>query len=228
MIFKGHQKISFIDYPSKICTVFFSGGCNFRCPYCHNSSLVYNKGNKLSEKYIYDFLDEKRNYLDAVCISGGECTLFPEELYNFLKKIKEVGFLTKIDTNGTNPQIVEKLINDNLLDYIAMDIKAPFDKYHLVAGVDVDINLIENSIEIIKNANIQSEFRTTVCKELLTHDDIEKISTMIDGAQRYVIQNFKDNDMILAGKDKFTPYNNDDLTYICNKIKNKFKHCNIR
>lgn len=228
MIFKGHQKSSFIDYPDKICTVLFTSGCNFRCPYCHNSGLVKNQGEVIDNEYIFSYLNKRRNMLDAVCISGGEATLHGDRLYDFIVKVKEMGYLVKIDTNGTNPKLLSRLIDDNLLDYIAMDIKAPIDKYNIVTGVDVNTDNILESIGIIKNSLIDYEFRTTVCKELINKEDIIDIANNIKGSRRYVIQNFKDGDTVLAGKGRFTPYSKKELIEIKGIIEEWFNDFRLR
>ncbi|WP_425449609.1 anaerobic ribonucleoside-triphosphate reductase activating protein [Dethiothermospora halolimnae] len=226
-MFRGHQKSSFIDYPKKISTVFFTGGCNFRCPYCHNSSLVNNRGDKLSMEYAIEYLVKRKKMIDAVCISGGEATLH-EGIYDFIIETKKLGYLVKIDTNGTNPNFIKKLIDENLLDYIAMDIKAPFKKYNEVTGTTVDIGNINKTINIIIESNIDYEFRTTVCKELLDIHDIIDISKEIKEAKRYIIQNFKDGDTILDGKNKFTSFTKDELEDLKQKISNLFLDFKIR
>lgn len=227
MEFKGHQKSSFIDYPDKICTVFFTGGCNFRCPYCHNSNLVYNEGEYIAEEFALEYLDKRANFLDAVCISGGEPTLH-KGLYDFIKKAKDKGYLVKLDTNGTNPKVLKRLIDDNLVDYIAMDIKAPLPKYYEVVNTNVDINSILESISLIKSSCTDYEFRTTVCKELLTYEDIIEIGEYLKGSNRYYIQNFKDGDTILGGQKKFSSYDLDTLKKIEERLKGYFQIFKIR
>ncbi|RKD31247.1 anaerobic ribonucleoside-triphosphate reductase activating protein [Thermohalobacter berrensis] len=227
MYFKGHQKSSFIDYPDKISTVLFTGGCNFKCPYCHNSDLVYNKGEKIEAEYIFSFLEKRKKFIDAVCISGGEATL-NKGLYDFVKELKDKGFLVKLDTNGTNPRLLKSFIKDKLLDYIAMDIKAPFNKYNKVTGVMVEINKIKESISLIRESDIDYEFRTTVCKELITEDDIINIAEELKGSKRYIIQNFRDGDTILAGKGRLTPYKKEELKDIERKIKDNFIEFKVR
>lgn len=227
MEIKGHQKTSFIDYPDKISTVVFTGGCNFRCPYCHNSQLVNNKGEIIEEEYIFEFLKNRKRMVDGVCISGGEATL-QKDIYDFALKVKELGYMVKLDTNGTNPQTLKKLIDNGLLDYIAMDIKAPFDKYSNVTNTNVDIDTIRLSIDIIKSSSIDYEFRTTVCKELLTPEDIFSIAKDLEGTKRYIIQNFRDAGTILAGKGKFTSYKREELNDIGKSIQNMFSNFKIR
>ncbi|QEK11044.1 anaerobic ribonucleoside-triphosphate reductase activating protein [Crassaminicella thermophila] len=223
----GHQKSSFIDYPEKICTVYFVAGCNFRCPYCHNSHIVKEAGKFISEEEIFSFLNKRKKFIDAVCISGGEPTLY-EELYGFIKKIKMEGFLVKLDTNGTNPKILEKLLKEGLIDYVAMDIKAPFHKYEFVTKAKIDIENIKMSIHIIKNANIDYEFRTTVCKELLTKEDLIEIATYLKGSKRYSIQNFRDGETVLAGKNQLHSYDLETLEEIKKEIEGYFEIFKVR
>ena len=142
MIFKGHQKTSFIDYPNKISTVFFTGGCNFRCPYCHNSHVVKGEGQSINEEEVFSFLEKRKKFIDAVCLCGGEPTLH-EELYDFVKRLKERGFLIKLDTNGINTNLIKILLDEKLLDYIAMDIKAPLHKYEYITKTKIDIESIQ-------------------------------------------------------------------------------------
>ncbi|SHH44939.1 pyruvate formate lyase activating enzyme [Caloranaerobacter azorensis DSM 13643] len=227
MNFKGLQKSSFIDYPDKICTVLFTGGCNFRCPFCHNSLLVKNEGEIILERDVLEFLESRKTMIEAVCISGGEPTL-QKELVSFIKKVKDIGYLVKLDTNGTNPDVIKRLLDLRLVDYIAMDIKAPFSKYSSVVGVMVDINSIQESIRLIKNSDIDYEFRTTVCKELLSQNDILELSKEISGAKRYIIQNFKDRETVLAGQGRFTPYLREELLEIEKEIKDLFGEIKIR
>lgn len=227
MIFKGHVKTSFIDYPKKISTVLFTRGCNFKCPFCHNSELLNIDGNLLNDDYIFDFLNRRKKYLDAVCISGGEPTLNNELVY-YIKEFKKLGYLIKLDTNGTNPDILQNLIENKYLDYIAMDIKGPLHKYNDITKTSVNLDDIKDSIKIIKNSNIDYEFRTTVCKELLSHNDILDICNDIEGASRYIIQNFTDNSNVLIGEGKLTPYKKDELNKIENVLKYKFNEFNIR
>lgn len=225
--FKGHQKSSFIDYPDKICTVLFTGGCNFKCPYCHNSELVENLGETVTEDFVFNFLDSRKKMIDAVCISGGEPTLH-DGLYDFIRKLKYRGYFVKLDTNGTAPDILDKLIKDKLVDYVAMDIKAPISKYVRVTNSKVDIDKIAKSISIIKASDIDYEFRTTVCKELLTKEDILIIAECLKGSKRYYLQNFKDGNTVLGGEKKLSPFSREILREIEERIKNNFEIFKIR
>ena len=213
----GIEKSSFIDYPNNICTVIFTGGCNFRCPYCHNSSIVNNIGNKIKKDEIINFLKNRKKFVDALCISGGEPTI-QKGLYDFICKIKHEGFKIKLDTNGTNPGLIKKLIDEKLIDYIAMDIKAPLAKYSSIIQAAVVLEDIRESINILLENRVDYEFRTTICKELLSIEDIKTIAGEIKGCNTYVLQNFKDGETVLAGQNKFTPYSDKELKEIQNSI----------
>lgn len=204
MIFQGIQKTSFIDYPEKISTVLFTAGCNFKCPYCHNGHLVKNEvEERLTEDDIFLYLEKRRSIIEAVVVSGGEPTLFGNEIISFIKKLKERKFLVKLDTNGTNPDVLKTLIEDNLLDYIAMDVKAPESEYSRVVNTKIQITSIKKSIDIIKKSNIPYEFRTTVAKELLSKEDVLTIIKEIEPCRKYYLQNFSDGDNVLDGKGIF-------------------------
>ena len=187
----GFQRFSLIDYPGKICAIVFTRGCNFRCPYCHNPELVdLEKFSKsVSEEEIFSFLEKRKGKLDAVSITGGEPTL-QKELIEFLKKIKNMDYLVKLDSNGTYPGIIEKIISEGLVDYLAMDVKAPLEKYDEVVRAHVDKDKVKRSIELIKNSGLDHEFRTTVLKSQLSKDDIIEIGKLIKGAKLYVLQKF--------------------------------------
>ncbi|MCK9365035.1 MAG: anaerobic ribonucleoside-triphosphate reductase activating protein [Syntrophales bacterium] len=187
----GLQKFSLIDYPGRICAIIFTQGCNFRCPYCHNPELVdpQRYGPVFSEKDVLCFLEKRKGRLDAVSVTGGEPTLQPD-LENFLQKVKELGYLVKLDTNGSNPEVIEKLIKRRLVDFWAMDVKGPLDKYRRIAGVDVNPGKIQKSIALIIAAGAEHEFRTTVVRSLLDHDDLVRVVNLIKGARFYVLQGF--------------------------------------
>ncbi len=193
------QKFSLIDYPGRVCAIVFTLGCNFRCPYCHNPELVvpedYPKG--LTESDVLDFLEKRRGKLDAISITGGEPTLH-EILPEFIERVKALGYAVKLDTNGSRPERIEALIRRNLVDYIAMDVKAPMAKYASVSGVLVDLDAIFQSIRIIRDSGIDYEFRTTVLKEFVDADDLVEIAHEITNKavspiKRFVVQNFVPN-----------------------------------
>lgn len=187
----GFQKFSLIEYPGKICAIIFTQGCNYRCGYCHNPELVEPKlwTKPIPEEEVFFFLEKRKGKLEAVELTGGEPTL-QTDLVDILKKIKAMGYLTKLDSNGSNPEIVQKTVDLNLVDYLAMDIKAPLRKYCPVINYSVDLKKIEQSIELILNSGLDYEFRTTVVKSQLSKDDILEIGQMIRGAKLYILQKF--------------------------------------
>lgn len=190
MIFGGLEKMTLIDFPGKTACMVYTIGCNFRCPYCHNPELVNETVEKTySENDVLTFLDTHRKMLDGVVITGGEPTMH-KDLLKFIGKVKKKGYVVKLDTNGTNPAMLRKAVNAHLLDYIAMDIKAPLADYERIVAHPVRTDLIHTSISIIMSSGVPYEFRTTVVKSLLTITDIENIGREIMGAEKYVLQKF--------------------------------------
>jgi pyruvate formate lyase activating enzyme len=187
----GLHKVSLIDFPGKISAIVFMQGCNFRCPYCHNPELVIEKlyGPCLEEEDILAFLEKRRGKLDAVTITGGEPTL-QEGLPEFIRRVRDLGFLIKLDTNGSHSAMIRSMIEKNLLDYIAMDIKGPLQRYDRVCRVNVDKDEIESSVRAIMNASIDYEFRTTLVENLLSPEDIRAMGELLRGARLFVLQNF--------------------------------------
>jgi pyruvate formate lyase activating enzyme len=187
----GLQKVSLIDYPDAICAVVFLQGCNFKCPYCHNPQLVEPKlfTPCLEEKKVLEFLAARIGKLDAVTVTGGEPTI-QKDLMRFIKLVKKMDFAVKLDSNGTQPKIIKDLLNAKLLDFIALDIKAPLEKYKSIVKVHVDTQSIQESVKLILKSRIAHEFRTTVVKSQLTEKDILKIAKLISGAKRYALQKF--------------------------------------
>ncbi|HHW22364.1 MAG TPA: anaerobic ribonucleoside-triphosphate reductase activating protein [Clostridiaceae bacterium] len=192
----GLQKNSMVDYPGKISAVVFTQGCNMNCGYCHNRRLIkFTEDNEIyDEDSVLAFLEKRRGLLDGVVVSGGEPTL-QKDLPCFLEKIRKMDFKTKLDTNGTNPECLRTLINNGLLDYVAMDIKAPLCKYGKICCSPVNTAKVMESIEILKNAFIEYEFRTTYTPEL-DDDDLRDISRIIKGAKKYVLQQYREVDRI--------------------------------
>lgn len=197
----GMQKLTLLDYPGKVaCTIFLSG-CNLRCPYCHNPSLVLperNGGQNLSVTEVFKFLEQRRGKLDGVCVTGGEPTLQPE-LPEFLESIHSLGFDVKLDTNGTNPEMLKNLLRKGILTYVAMDIKNSPARYaKTCGGVDM-LPQIRESVALLLDSTIDYEFRTTVCKPLHTEKDMEEIGCWLKGAKRYYIQAFVDAGELVSG-----------------------------
>jgi pyruvate formate lyase activating enzyme len=187
----GLQKVSLIDYPGLICATIFLQGCNFKCSYCHNPELVDTRlfQSCIKENEVLDFLSMRRGKLDAVTITGGEPTIH-DDLTPFIKKIRKMKFAVKLDTNGSQPQVIKTLLDEKLLDFIAMDIKAPLEKYKSVVKVPVNSDLIKESIRLILKAKIQHEFRTTIVESQLEEKDIQQIAKLISGANSYALQKF--------------------------------------
>lgn len=189
----GLEKLSMVDYEGHLCAVVFTAGCNFCCPYCHNADLV--KGNHLSEIYQDDFfayLDKRKSMLDSVCISGGEPTLQPD-LPDFIKKIKDKGFLVKVDTNGTNFEMLKNLVEQELVDYVAMDIKNSPSAYQKTAGREIDIASIKKSVEFLKQNLVPYEFRTTLVDNYHNEKTISEMTEWLKGAKKLYLQHFVDN-----------------------------------
>jgi pyruvate formate lyase activating enzyme len=186
----GLQKFSLIDFPGRISAIVFTRGCNFRCPYCHNPELVdpTRYGAILSEAEVISFLERRRGKLDAVTLTGGEPTLQPD-IEHFLYEIKRMGYLTKIDTNGSYPDLLERMIRSDLVDYLAMDVKGPLRKYEQIARVKIDTAKIRRSIELIAASGIEHEFRTTVLRSQLDYADLAETAGLLNG-ELYILQPF--------------------------------------
>ncbi|MBR3685268.1 MAG: anaerobic ribonucleoside-triphosphate reductase activating protein [Clostridia bacterium] len=203
MIIQGLQKLTVLDFPGQVACIVFTAGCSFRCPFCHNATLVKAEGDNISEEEVLAYLKKRQGILDGVVITGGEPTI-QKDLKEFIIKIKNLGYKVKLDTNGYHPEVLEDLLNDGLVDYVAMDIKNSKDKYAVTVGLqNIDILRIERSVELLKNCNIPYEFRTTTMEELHSEEDIKSIAEWLKGAKKYFLQSFKDSGDILCGT--FTP-----------------------
>ena len=227
MLLKGLEKLTLIDYPGNMACTVFVFGCNFRCGFCHNPELVIDDGREIiKQEDFFNFLKERKEFLEGVCITGGEPTLY-DELPDFIRKIKEMGYLVKLDTNGTNPDMLEKLIKEKLIDYIAMDVKAPIEKYEKIANAEVDKKKIKKSVEIIKNSGLDYEFRTTATPDLI-QDDFLKIAEWLKGSKNYYIQQFRPIKTLDKAFEKREPIPDEKILEIFNKIKSFFNHCDVR
>ena len=227
MKISGLQKLTLLDYPGKLAATVFLCGCNFRCPFCHNASLVVNpKEASISEEELFDFLESRKGRLQAVCVSGGEPTLY-RELPSFINRIKEMGFLVKLDTNGYRPSVLRSLVSENLLDYVAMDIKNSKESYAKTVDVPgFDILPIIESVDYLLSGKVDYEFRTTVVRELHTAEDFISIADWISGAQNYFLQSFKDSgDIIGTG---FSAYNENEMNNLLKLLKIKVPNAQIR
>lgn len=238
----GLQKLTLIDYPGKLaCTVFLLG-CNFKCPWCYSAELVLpekiEKQQIIPEKYFFDFLKERKELLDGVVICGGEPTI-QTELVDFIKKIKKLGYFVKLDTNGSNPNLLESLIKQKLIDYVAVDIKAPKEKYLQMAGISQEglggnffkgkmLEYLEKSIKILKAGEIDYEFRTTIVPNVLEKKDILEIARWIGPAKKYFLQSFRPEKTIDPKFENITPYPEEYLLDIKEAISPFFEQCQIR
>ena len=194
MIICGLQNTTLLDYPGHVAATVFLGGCNFRCPFCHNASIVVDPVNEISQEELMAFLVKRKGVLDGVCITGGEPTIY-DDLYELIRNIKELGLLVKLDTNGTNPKAIRRLVEDKLVDYIAMDIKSSLSGYGKAVGIaGYDTSNIEESVRYIMECGVSYEFRTTLVKNIHTLDDMRGIVGLIGGAKAYFLQSYKDND----------------------------------
>jgi len=203
MLLGGLQKLTLIDYPGKVAMTVFTVGCNFRCPFCHNPELVFpdfgGATGSILEKEFFDFLKIRQEKIDGVCITGGEPTI-QKDILEFMKKIKELGFLVKLDTNGSRPDVLKKALDQNLVDFVAMDIKNCLEKYNLTNGTETDLERIKLSVEMIKNSRKEYEFRTTVVPGLHTKEDFDRIGEWLKGSKNYALQEYRNEGKILDEK----------------------------
>jgi pyruvate formate lyase activating enzyme len=232
MIIAGIQKTSLVDWPEKICATVFIAGCNFRCSFCHNPDLVFpeeiEKIEPLSEMEVLTIISDRQKYIDGVCITGGEPLLSPD-VVKLIRKIKAKGLLVKVDTNGSNPKVLRSLINEKLIDYVAMDIKGPKDKYSMMCCVKPDFVKIEETISILKESNINYEFRTTVVKGLLDPEDIISTADWLRGGKAYYLQNFvSDTKLIDPGLKDQKTYTPSQLQEMLSAVAHRFEKTGVR
>lgn len=202
MRIQGLQKTTLLDYPEKVACTVFTAGCNFRCPFCHNASLVVNipDESEITEEAFFSFLKKRQGILDGVCVTGGEPLLQPG-IEDFIYKIKELGYAVKLDTNGSFPEKLRYLVEEKLVDYVAMDIKNSLDAYDATTGTDGRfLEAIEESVAFLKEGKVPYEFRTTVTKDFHTREHFEKIGQWIQGAEKYFLQFFVDSGDLIDSK----------------------------
>lgn len=219
MVISGFQKLTLLDYPEKTACTLFTYGCNFRCPFCHNALLVTEKlSETFSEEEIFSYLKKRQGIIDGVCITGGEPTI-QKDLIPFMKKIKEMGYLLKLDTNGYNPEVLDEILSSELCDYVAMDIKNTLEKYSLTAGTEIDTDKIEKSINLIKEKAKDYEFRTTVVEEHHREEDLEKICCLVGKESKIFLQQFKDSGCLI--EDGLSPWDTDRMEKCTESLVNK-------
>ena len=228
MVIHGFQKLTLLDYPGKVACTLFSGGCNFRCPFCQNGNLVQHPEWEpvIPEEEIFAVLEKRRGVLDGVCVTGGEPTLDPD-LERFVTKIKELGYLVKLDTNGYRPEILKKLVEEKKIDYVAMDIKNAPSRYGETAGVKkIDVMRINESVEFLKSGVVDYEFRTTVVREFHQRSDFESIGKWIRGAKNYYLQQFVDSgDLLQQG---LRGYNKDIMNQALEIVRQYVPNAQLR
>ncbi len=232
MLIGGLQKLTLIDYPNKVACTVFTIGCNFRCPFCYSGELVLPEKiaeqEKISEAKIFDFLKERQGLLDGCVLCGGEPT-FHQDLPEFIAKIKNLGYAVKLDTNGSNPEMLKDLIDNKLLDYVAMDIKSSQDKYSLYSGGKAVLSDIEASVAQLKKNEVPFEFRTTVAPGM-TKEDIEVVAEWIGGDKiDYFLQEFNgEKEVINPGIMELSVLNKEKLQQVVDVIRTKFNKCELR
>lgn len=230
MQLKGWIRTSLIDYPDHIATVFFTGGCNFRCPMCHNADLVLHPAElpNLPEKEVWDFLERRTEVLDGAVITGGEPTLQPD-LAPFLRRVRALGYDVKLDSNGYRPDVLATLLDEGLVDFIALDVKAPPEKYaHLTGMPELDVSRIERSLTLLRESGRSYELRTTVVPGLLDEDDITAIARWIAGTKQYVLQQFRGVSTLEPTLEELAPYPVAKLQAMAERTKPWVENTTIR
>lgn len=222
----GFQETSLLDYPGKIAAIIWTTGCNFRCPFCYNPDLVFEKTDNVSVDHILSFLDQRKGKIDALSISGGEPFL-QRDLKDFILQVKDRGYLVKVDTNGSFPDRLKELLDEGLIDYLSMDVKSTKNKYNEITGVSVDIDDISASIDLIKDNADDYEFKTTVIPKFHQKEDIVEIARWLKGSKKYFLQQFKSDTSIISSE-TFSRYSKEDLLNMCELIKPYFEKCHVR
>ena len=204
MKISGIQKLTLLDFPGKVACTVFTPGCNLRCPFCHNATLVFSCTDEIGEESVLSFLKKRVGVLDGVCVTGGE-PLLQKDIAAFLRKVKALGYLVKLDTNGTFPDRLQPLLEERLVDYVAMDIKASPENYDNATGVATDLDKVRRSVELLKESGVEHEFRTTTVKGIHTAADFEAIAQWLSGEKCFFIQQYRvADDMIGEPFESFT------------------------
>ena len=226
MLISGIQKLTLLDFPGKTACTIFCYGCNFLCPFCHNALLVTEKAEEfIDEEEIFSFLKKRQGILDGVCVTGGEPTL-QKDLKAFLKRIKDMDFAVKLDTNGYKPELLKEIIDEGLCDYVAMDVKNTPEKYALTVGKAIDTEKILQSISFLKEKKIPCEFRTTVVREFHTEDDIKEIARLLKGDIPFFLQQFKDSGCLIG--EGLSAYNKEEMLKLTEKAREILPRTGLR
>lgn len=233
MLISGVQKITLLDFPEHTSCIVFTAGCNYRCGYCHNPEFVLPeklremKENFIPEESFFCFLEQRKGKLDGVVVSGGEPTMMPD-LIPFLKKIKQMGFLVKLDTNGNSPSVLEKIFQEKCVDYVAMDVKTSLREYKKLVGERADESKLAQSIEMIKKQAPDYEFRSTLIKEVHTPEIIEAMAELFQGAKRLYLQQFRPGHVLNPLFESFHPFSESEMKDIAQKFSLSVKDVEIR
>ena len=220
LIISGFQKLTLLDFPGKTACTVFTPGCNFRCPFCHNTSLVLQpcESERIPEGEILAYLDKRKGILDGVVITGGE-PLLHSDIPDFLRKVKNLGYKIKLDTNGSMPELLLRITEDGLVDYVAMDIKNSPDQYAKTVGIsDLDLSPVRRSVEILMNGDTEYEFRTTLVSGLHTQGSVKDLAKWISGAKRYYLQRFKDSGNLIS-PDGLSSFNEVEMKEFADLVK---------
>lgn len=226
MNIQGFQKMTLLDFPGAVACTVFTGGCNLRCPFCHNADLVRTPTmyvNMLPQ--VMEYLEKRKGLIDGVCVTGGEPLLQPD-LQEFLKTVKEMGYRIKLDTNGSLPDKLSRILKTGYIDYVAMDVKSSLENYPVAIGGETDVALFQESMHILQNSGIPYEFRTTVVKGIHTPDDIEAIAKLLKGEERFFLQTFKDSGNLLQGG--FEAFSHQEMTAMLSTVKQYVPNAELR
>jgi pyruvate formate lyase activating enzyme len=225
----GLQRLSLIDYPGKLCATIFTPGCNFRCPYCYNEDIVldYPAMPKMPEDKIIEFLHPRLGFLDGVCVTGGEPTIH-RELPKFLGRLKSIGSLVKLDTNGSRPKALAYIMEKGLVNYIALDVKVPLDRYEETVRHRVKPEGLKETIKLIRRSGVDHEFRTTVVPGLLDGDDLEEIAMTLAGSKRYVLQQFRPGKTLCPDFKDVKPYSEAEMRQFRDRVAPYFAETGLR
>lgn len=227
------QRFTMLDYPDKVACIAFTPGCNMRCGFCHNPEFVLPElmkeiqGDFIAEETFFNFLDKRQGRLEGVVVSGGEPTIW-QDLPDFFRKIKAKGFAAKLDTNGNNPVMLQKLLDENLLDYVAMDVKTSLAEYFKLVGGGVKPEHIAQSIEMLKASGIPYEFRTTLIKELHPEAVLRELEDLVRGAERYYLQVFRPGHTLHPIFAKYHPFSRNEMESLAERFRTLAKHVDVR
>lgn len=223
----GLQKTTLLDYPGQVAATIFLGGCNFRCPFCHNSGLLEDDAKALfSQEEILEFLKKRKGILEGVCITGGEPTL-NKDLKSLIGKIRELGYLVKLDTNGSQPEVLKELVLKKQLDYVAMDIKAGKGHYKSAAGIpNLNMEKVIESADFLMEQHVPYEFRTTAVKGIHDVLDFKEIGTWLNGSSPYYLQNYEDSDQVLCSG--YASFSIDEIKVFLETVKTFLTNARLR